>query len=73
MFLLIAVFAPPSQSGIGLGMAVVMPLLYGIFGFVFTTIACAVYNFVAKQIGGIEFRVLATDDAASVSQPGGPA
>ena len=37
--------------------AVVAMLLYGIFGWVFTAIACAVYNLAARFTGGIEVEV----------------
>ena len=32
-----------------------MPVLYTIFGFVFTLIGAWVYNFIAARIGGFEF------------------
>ncbi|QHL88482.1 hypothetical protein GU926_14000 [Nibribacter ruber] len=41
----------------------VAPLLYAFFGFIFTAIACAVYNLVAGWTGGIEIQTesVATD------------
>jgi hypothetical protein len=30
-----------------------LPLLYGIFGFVFASVACLLYNFIASKIGGV--------------------
>lgn len=44
----------------------VLPLIYGIFGFIFTAIGCAVYNLVAKWTGGIEVEV-ETENAAAYS------
>lgn len=38
----------------GVGFALIMPVFYGIFGFIFTLIAAALYNFVAGFVGGIE-------------------
>lgn len=52
-FLIAATFAP-SQTGFGAGFALVLPVLYGVMGFIFTAIACAIYNFVAGYVGGIE-------------------
>jgi hypothetical protein len=36
---------------------VVVPILYGIGGFVMTAILCGVYNVVAARVGGIAFEV----------------
>jgi hypothetical protein len=38
----------------GLGFALIMPIFYGIFGFIFTLIGAALYNLVAGFVGGIE-------------------
>jgi transmembrane protein DUF3566 len=40
--------------GLGMGFTLVMPVIYGIFGFIFTLIGAALYNFVAGMVGGIE-------------------
>jgi hypothetical protein len=40
-----------------LGIGVFVVLFYGILGWVFTAIACAVYNIVAGWVGGIEVQV----------------
>lgn len=53
VFLIVSMFSP-NKDGIGTGFALVMPILYGVLGFVFTAIACAIYNFVAGLVGGIE-------------------
>ena len=52
-FLVVAMFSP-SESDFGLGFAIVLPLLYGLAGFVFTAIGCLLYNLVAGWVGGIE-------------------
>ena len=52
-FLLASLFAP-RQAGFGAGFALLLPILYGVAGFVFTAIGCALYNLVAGWVGGIE-------------------
>jgi hypothetical protein len=34
---------------------ILVPIIYGILGFVFGAISALIYNFAAKRIGGIEF------------------
>ena len=41
----------------GLALAVVAVLFYGVLGWLFTAIACAIYNVVAGWVGGIEVEV----------------
>lgn len=53
IFWIAAMFAP-KESGFGAGFALAMPIVYGVLGFIFTAIGCAVYNFVAGLVGGIE-------------------
>ncbi len=53
VFLVAAMFSP-KETGFGTGLAVALPVLYGMMGFIFTAIACAIYNFVAGFVGGIE-------------------
>ncbi len=36
----------------------IMPILYLIFGYVFTAIGCWIYNILVKYIGGIEFELV---------------
>lgn len=50
-------FAAPSGSGFGMGLTILMPIFYGVMGFVFTAIAAALYNVVAGWIGGIELEL----------------
>ena len=52
-FILIAMFSPAEQ-GFGLGFAIMLPILYGLAGFVFTAVGCWLYNVVAGWVGGIE-------------------
>jgi hypothetical protein len=53
IFLLAAMFSP-RQTGFGPAFAFALPVLYGVLGFVCTAIGCAIYNFVAGLVGGIE-------------------
>jgi hypothetical protein len=53
-FALIAAAFSPRETGFGTGFALALPILYGVFGFIFTAIACAIYNFVAGYVGGVE-------------------
>ena len=53
-FVLIAAMLSPDKSGFGPGFALALPIIYGVFGFIFTAIGCAIYNFVAGLVGGIE-------------------
>ena len=39
------------------GMGVLMPVIYGVMGFILGVIGAAVYNLVARWIGGIELEV----------------
>src|ERR1051325_2540763 len=40
---------------------VIIPFIYGLIGFIFTAIGCAVYNLISKYTGGIELEVETTD------------
>ena len=54
MFLFFAAVAPPGQRPPML-MMLMMPVFYLVAGYVMVAIGCAVYNFMFKYIGGIEF------------------
>ena len=56
LFLIASMFAP-DQTGFGIGVAIALPVIYGIAGFVFTAIACLIYNMVAGWVGGIEIEI----------------
>ena len=53
-FVLIAAMYSPNKSGLGPGVALLLPIIYGVAGFILTAIGCAIYNFVAGLVGGIE-------------------
>jgi hypothetical protein len=44
-------------GGIMLGMGIFMPIIYGVMGFIFGVIGAALYNLVARWIGGLELEV----------------
>ncbi len=53
-FFVIALLVAPQQSPFGVGLALALPIVYGVVGFIFTAIGCALYNWVAGMVGGIE-------------------
>ena len=36
---------------------IVLPFIYGVFGFLFTALGCWVYNLVSSWVGGIEIEI----------------
>lgn len=56
VFLVAAAFTP-RNSGPAVGFVLALPLIYAVAGFIFTAIACALYNLVAKYVGGIEVQL----------------
>ena len=53
-FFLVAVAMSPDEAGFGMGLAISFPIIYAVIGFIGTALACAIYNFVARFVGGIE-------------------
>lgn len=51
---LVAATLSPKETGFGTGFALALPILYGVMGFIFTAIGCAIYNLVAGWVGGVE-------------------
>ena len=45
----------PNPKAPMMGMLIFMPIIYMVFGFIFTIIGAWVYNIVAKWVGGIEY------------------
>jgi hypothetical protein len=90
--LLVAVARVAAPAGIGdqtvagaLVVGLLAVLFYGVLGWIFTAIACAIYNAVAAWIGGIEVRVeavappapppawMSTAEAPPTTPPSAPA
>lgn len=46
-----------AMGGMMLVMGLLMPVFYGVFGFIFGVISAALYNVIARWIGGIEVEV----------------
>jgi hypothetical protein len=44
--------------GMGVGMLILMPVFYTLFGFLFSLFGAWIYNLVAKRIGGFEFQTV---------------
>ena len=70
-FGILAIASGGGDSGAGAGVSVLVlgliaAVVYGVFGWVFTAIACAIYNLAAGWVGGIEVQV---DQAAPPPAP----
>lgn len=54
-----ATFSRPGMWGAGLGVLsiIVLPIIYGVLGFIFGVIGAAIYNLVAKWVGGIKIEL----------------
>lgn len=57
-FFLIAAALSPGETGFGIGFALAMPIVYGVFGAIMVAIFCALYNLVAGWVGGIEVELI---------------
>ncbi len=55
--------AAPEQTGLGIGFAIALPFMYAIGGLIFVPLACLIFNFVAKLVGGLEFVVTESNSA----------
>ena len=63
--------AAPEQAGFGIGFAIALPFIYAIGGLIFVPLACLIFNFVAKLVGGLEFAV--TESQQRLGRPLGAA
>jgi hypothetical protein len=60
MALFASAFAPAGSGPSGL-LFLLMPLIYLVFGYISVAIGCAIYNFMFRYIGGIEFEAQNSD------------
>ncbi|MEO9803797.1 MAG: hypothetical protein ABJF04_11140 [Reichenbachiella sp.] len=51
----------PELEEFGAVAVVMLPIVYGIFGFIFTAVGCVVYNLIASFTGGIEIEMETAD------------
>jgi hypothetical protein len=56
-FLFLASMMAPDESAVGIGLAIVIPVVYAVMGFIVTLIACALYNLVAGWVGGVQMEL----------------
>jgi hypothetical protein len=65
LFALIPSFLPKAANapsagamiGVGIGMAILLPIFYAVTGFVMGLLGAVIYNLIAGWVGGIEFEV----------------
>jgi hypothetical protein len=51
-------FSPMPGPRLGFGFLVIFPVLYLVFGFVFTVVAAWIYNLAAGWVGGVEYTAI---------------
>ena len=63
IFLLVGLFPAGNQQNspfsgfLGVGLAIMAPILYGVMGFVFGAIGALLYNLFARLVGGFELQL----------------
>ena len=57
LFVLSFMFDPEINGFVAVIVSLIVPIFYMIIGFLGTLITCALYNFIAKHIGGIEVEI----------------
>jgi len=62
-FLIVSATMPASAGGPPTFMILIMPVMYLLIGYLSVAIGCAVYNFMFKYLGGIEFESKSADAA----------
>jgi hypothetical protein len=58
---------PAAFAFAGVWAVVLLPVLYGVFGFVFTLIGAALYNLIARGVGGIDITIQGEETAGANS------
>lgn len=54
-FLVFASFATPAEQGPPTWFFLLFPVIYFVFGYIMVAAGCAIYNFMYRYIGGIEY------------------
>lgn len=54
-FFLVALFAVPTEQAPPAWFILLFPLIYLVLGYLMVVVACAIYNFMFRYIGGIEY------------------
>lgn len=66
--MVVGAFAKSKEAGIAivlaLGLILVLPVVYGLMGFVMGALMAVVYNFVSRWIGGIVMELVPADTAS---------
>lgn len=60
-FLIFSATMPPGAGGPPAFMILIMPVMYLVIGYLSVAIGCALYNFMFRYLGGIEFEARAQD------------
>ena len=60
-------FVISDQAPIGIAFAIVIPFMYGVFGYIGTAIFSVLYNVISKWVGGIEISLSETTAPSSFS------
>lgn len=60
-FLIFSATVPPGTGGPPAFMILIMPVMYLVIGYLSVAIGCALYNFMFRYLGGIEFEARAQD------------
>jgi ABC-type Na+ efflux pump permease subunit len=60
-FTLFALVAAPKEAAPPMFVFLLFPVIYLVMGYVMVAVSCALYNFMFKYVGGIEFEARATD------------
>ena len=78
-FLFIAFIAPMADAPMGPGewmfgpvFVLLMPLIYGIMGFIFTGLAAAIFNLIAAMVGGLDIVLEPEGGETAAVTPVGP-
>ena len=62
IFLIVASVVDGDEEGPSIGLAIAIPILYGVGGFVASALVAALYNAVAARLGGIELEIVSVSE-----------